>query len=74
MENTLNAIKEMPLTAAYYMGKRDAYKKELEDQMAKVKATPDQIGRIKAYYLLMDACDERFAIEMGWPDSDRFFK
>lgn len=68
MENILNAIKEMPLTAAYYMGKRDAYKRELKDTMsiAKVKATPNQIGRIKVYYLLMDAYDERFAIEMGW--------
>ena len=68
MENVLKAIQEMPLTAAYYAGKRDAYKKELEDTMsiAKVKATPEQIGMIKVYYLLMDAYDERFAIEMGW--------
>lgn len=68
MENVLKAIQEMPLTAAYYAGKRDAYKKELDDELnlAKVKPTSAQIGRIKAYCLLMDACDERFAIEMGW--------
>lgn len=68
MENVLKAIQEMPLTAAYYMGKRDAYKKELEDELnlAKVKPTSAQIGRIKAYYLLVDAFDEQFAIEMGW--------
>lgn len=64
MENVLKAIQEMPLTAAYYAGKRDAYNDELN--LAKVKPTSAQIGRIKAYYLLMDACDERFAIEMGW--------
>lgn len=31
MENMLNAIQDMPLKAAYYMGKRDAYRKELAD-------------------------------------------
>lgn len=68
MENTLNAIKEMPLAAAYYMGKRDAYRRELDDELAlaKVKPTPEQVGRIKVYYLLMDAYDESFAMEMGW--------
>ena len=64
MENMLNAIKDMPLKAAYYMGKRDAYRKELA--IARVKPTPIQIGRIKVYYLLADSYDERFAEEMGW--------
>ena len=68
MENMLNAIKDMPLSAAYYMGKRDAYRKELADTLAiaKVKTSPSLIGRIKVYYLLADMFDERFAEEMGW--------
>lgn len=68
MENMLNAIKDMSLKAAYYMGKRDAYRKEIADELAiaRVKPTPIQIGRIKVYYLLADSYDERFAEEMGW--------
>lgn len=68
MENMLNAIKDMPLSAAYYMGKRDAYRKELTDTLAiaKVKTSPVLIGRIKVYCLLADMFDERFAEEMGW--------
>ncbi|HJF09751.1 MAG TPA: hypothetical protein K8V23_02980 [Lactobacillus crispatus] len=68
MENMLNAIKDMPLKAAYYMGKRDAYRKELADTLsiAKVKTSPVLIGRIKVYYLLADMYDEQFAEEMGW--------
>ena len=68
MENMLNAIKDMPLMAAYYMGKRDANRKELADTLsiAKVKTSPVLIGRIKAYYLLADMYDEQFAEEMGW--------
>ena len=51
MENMLNAIKDMPLNAAYYMGKRDAYRKKLADTLsiAKVKTSPVLIGRIKVY-------------------------
>ena len=68
MENMLNAIKDMPLKAAYYMGKRDAYRKELADTLsiAKVKTSSVLIGRIKVYYLLADMYDEQFAEEMGW--------
>lgn len=68
MENMLNAIKDMPLKAAYYMGKRDAYRKELADTLsiAKVKTSPVLIRRIKAYYLLADMYDEQFSEEMGW--------
>lgn len=68
MENMLNAIKDMSLDNAHYMGKYDSYKKKLNKMLTSVSTqpTPAQLGRIKVYYLLADSFDERFAEEMGW--------
>ena len=64
----LKAIVEMPLSAACYMGKHNKYRKSLNNEMekAKIEATPVQIGKIKAYYLLADDYGKKFAKEMGW--------
>lgn len=60
MENMLNAIKDMPLKTAYYMGKRDAYRKELADTLsiAKVKTSPVLIGRITDYWYSFKLCSK----------------
>ena len=48
MENMLNAIKDMSLDNAHYMGEYDNYKKKLDKTLASVstKPTPAQLGRI----------------------------
>lgn len=68
MENMLNAIKDMSLDNAHYMGKYDSYKKKLDKTLASVstKPTPAQLGRIKVYYQLIDLFGEKFVQGMGW--------
>lgn len=68
MENTLNAIKDMSLDNAHYMGKYDSYKKKLNKMLTSVSAkpTPAQLGRIKVYYQLIDLFGKKFAEGMGW--------
>lgn len=68
MENMLNAIKDMSLDNSYYMGKYDKTKKKLNETLANIstKPTPTQLGRIKAYYLLMNLYGKKFAEGMGW--------
>ena len=68
MENMLNAIKDMSLDNSYYMGKYDRAKKKLNETLANVSTnpTPTQLGRIKAYYQLIDLFGKKFAEGMGW--------
>ena len=68
MENMLNAIKDMSLDNAHYMGKYDSYKKKLNKMLTSVSTqpTPTQLGRIKVYYQLRDLFGEKFVKGMGW--------
>ena len=64
----LKAIQDMPLTAAYWMGRRDAYAEDIE----KIKEQHTVAGLDKCKYelanslWLFDQANDNFAHEMGW--------
>lgn len=64
----LKAIQEMPLTAAYWMGHRDALGMELEEKMASftIDRLPNFERGIEALFLDFDQYNDNFAHEMGW--------
>ncbi|WP_271900811.1 hypothetical protein [Limosilactobacillus reuteri] len=64
----LKAVVEMPLSAASYMRQRNKFRVDLHNAIATatIDATPAQVGKIKAYYLLVDLYNEKFARQMGW--------
>lgn len=72
----LKTIQEMPLVAAYWMGRRDAHIQDLEKFMA--NHTSEDFSRCENDLAILtwhiDQCNENFGAEMGWPDSDQFFK
>lgn len=68
MENVLKAIQEMPLNAAYWMGRRDAYAAMIKESMESY--TTGGLAKceseLKSLYWWFDLANDNFAHEMGW--------
>lgn len=64
----LKTIQDMPLTAAYWMGRRDAHANEIEE--IKEHHTVAGLGECKHELAdqlwLFDQANDNFAHEMGW--------
>lgn len=67
----LKTIQNMPLTAAYWMGRRDASAKTLKETLS--WCTVDDLHSCQAYaeileaeYAELDKHNDNFAHEMGW--------
>lgn len=64
----LKAIQDMPLTAAHWMGRRDAYIHELEDVMKNytVRDLDKCKYKLRDLNWRIDQCNDNFCAEMGW--------
>lgn len=64
----LKTIQDMPLTAAYWMGRRDALITERDEEMKTytVGRLPNFEQGLEALFLDIDQYNDNFAGEMGW--------